>query len=46
MLVMLRSAVFNVLFYLNLVVQLIIVIPTMVMPRLAIIKVATPTSCS
>jgi 1-acyl-sn-glycerol-3-phosphate acyltransferase len=40
-LVILRSAVFNVLFYLNLLVHFIIAIPTMVMPRLAIVKLAT-----
>jgi 1-acyl-sn-glycerol-3-phosphate acyltransferase len=40
-LVILRSAVFNVLFYLNLVAHFIIAIPTAVMPRLAIIKLAT-----
>jgi 1-acyl-sn-glycerol-3-phosphate acyltransferase len=36
-----RSFVFNVLFYLNLVAYLIIAIPTLVMPRKAIVKVAT-----
>lgn len=41
MLVILRSAVFNVLFYLNLFVHFIIAIPTVVMPRLAIVKLAT-----
>lgn len=41
MLVILRSALFNVLFYLNLFVHFIIAIPTLVMPRIAIIKVAT-----
>ena len=35
-----RSIAFNVLFYLNLTVQLIAAIPTLVMPRKAIIKVA------
>jgi len=39
-LVILRSVAFNVLFYLNLGVQLIGAIPTLVMPRKAIIKVA------
>src|SRR5262249_16719825 len=37
----LRSAVFNVLFYLNLFVHFIIAIPTLVMPRMAILKLAT-----
>jgi len=37
----LRSIVFNVLFYLNLFVQLVAALPTMVMPRMAILKVAT-----
>ncbi len=36
----LRSTVFNVLFYLNLLVYFIIAIPTLVMPRMAIIKLA------
>ena len=40
MLVILRSVVFNVLFYLNLTVQLIAALPTLVMPRRAIIEVA------
>ncbi len=40
MLVILRSAVFNVLFYLNLLVHFIIAIPTLVMPRMAIVKLA------
>jgi 1-acyl-sn-glycerol-3-phosphate acyltransferase len=40
-LVILRSAVFNVLFYLNLLVHFIIAIPTMLMPRPAILKLAT-----
>ena len=40
MLVTLRSILFNVLFYLNLVVQLIAALPTLVMPRRAIIEVA------
>jgi len=40
-LVILRSAIFNVLFYLNLFAHFIIAIPTLVMPRIAIIKVAT-----
>ena len=35
-----RSVVFNVLFYLNLLVHFIAAIPTLVMPRVAIIKVA------
>lgn len=38
MLVILRSAVFNVLFYLNLFVHFIIAIPTLVLPRIAIIR--------
>ncbi|MPZ39936.1 MAG: 1-acyl-sn-glycerol-3-phosphate acyltransferase [Rhizobiales bacterium] len=37
-LVILRSAAFNVLFYLNLLVHFIIAIPTLVMPRVAIIR--------
>ncbi|MGH6770024.1 MAG: lysophospholipid acyltransferase family protein [Xanthobacteraceae bacterium] len=41
MLVIFRSIVFNILFYLNLIVQLIGAIPTLVMPRVAILKVAT-----
>ena len=40
MLVTLRSILFNVLFYLNLVVQLIAALPTLVLPRRAIIEVA------
>jgi 1-acyl-sn-glycerol-3-phosphate acyltransferase len=40
-LVILRSAVFNVLFYLNLLAYFIIAIPTLVMPRMAIVKLAT-----
>ena len=40
MLVILRSVVFNVLFYLNLLVHFIVAIPTLVMPRMAIVKVA------
>jgi 1-acyl-sn-glycerol-3-phosphate acyltransferase len=36
----LRSAVFNVLFYLNLLVHFLIAIPTLVMPRMAIIRLA------
>ena len=40
MLLILRSALFNVLFYLNLFVHFIVAIPTLVMPRIAIIKVA------
>jgi 1-acyl-sn-glycerol-3-phosphate acyltransferase len=39
-LVILRSVVFNVLFYLNLSVQLVAALPTLVMPRRAIIEVA------
>jgi 1-acyl-sn-glycerol-3-phosphate acyltransferase len=39
-LVTLRSILFNVLFYLNLVVQLIAALPTLVLPRRAIIEVA------
>jgi len=39
-LVILRSALFNVLFYLNLLVHFIVAIPTLVMPRIAIVKVA------
>ena len=35
-----RSVVFNVLFYLNLLVQLIAALPTLVMPRRAILAVA------
>jgi len=38
--VIVRSLVFNVLFYLNLVVQLIAALPTLVLPRRAIIEVA------
>ena len=38
MLVILRSAVFNVLFYLNLLVHFVVAIPTLVMPRMAIVK--------
>ena len=41
MLVILRSIVFNLLFYLNLIVQLVFALPTLVMPRMAIVKVAT-----
>ncbi len=41
MLVVVRSIVFNVLFYLNLLVHFIAAIPTLVMPRIAIVKVAT-----
>jgi len=40
-LVILRSIVFNLLFYLNLIVQLVFALPTLVMPRMAIVKVAT-----
>ena len=40
MLVILRSVVFNVLFYLNLSVQFVAALPTLVMPRRAIIEVA------
>jgi 1-acyl-sn-glycerol-3-phosphate acyltransferase len=36
-----RSFVFNVLFYLNLLIYFIIAIPTLVMPRMAIVKLAT-----
>jgi 1-acyl-sn-glycerol-3-phosphate acyltransferase len=39
-LVILRSVVFNVLFYLNLIVQIIVALPTLVMPRRAILEVA------
>jgi 1-acyl-sn-glycerol-3-phosphate acyltransferase len=39
-LVILRSAVFNVLFYLNLLLHFVVAIPTLVMPRMAIIKLA------
>jgi 1-acyl-sn-glycerol-3-phosphate acyltransferase len=39
-LVIVRSVIFNVLFYLNLLVQLIAAIPTLVLPRWAILKVA------
>jgi len=38
--VILRSVAFNVLFYLNLIVQLVAALPTLVMPRMAILKVA------
>ncbi len=38
--VILRSVVFNVLFYLNLSVQIIAALPTLVMPRRAIVEVA------
>ena len=38
MLVILRSVVFNVLFYLNLVVHFVVAIPTLVMPRMAIVR--------
>ena len=41
MLVILRSAVFNVLFYLNLLLHFVVAIPTLVMPRMAILKLAT-----
>ena len=34
MLVILRSAVFNVLFYLNLLLHFVVAIPTLVMPRM------------
>jgi 1-acyl-sn-glycerol-3-phosphate acyltransferase len=37
---LLRSALFNVLFYLNLFVQLVGALPTLVMPRIAIVRVA------
>jgi 1-acyl-sn-glycerol-3-phosphate acyltransferase len=40
-LLILRSVVFNVLFYLNLLVQLIGALPTLLLPRMAIVKVAT-----
>ena len=40
MLVILRSAVFNVLFYLNLLLHFIIAIPTLMMPRMAIVRLA------
>lgn len=40
MLLILRSAVFNVLFYLNLLVHFVIAIPTLVLPRIAIIRMA------
>ena len=40
MLLILRSAVFNVLFYLNLLVHFLIAIPTLVMPRIAIVRLA------
>jgi 1-acyl-sn-glycerol-3-phosphate acyltransferase len=39
-LLILRSTIFNVLFYLNLFVYFIIAVPTLVMPRVAIIKLA------
>jgi 1-acyl-sn-glycerol-3-phosphate acyltransferase len=39
--VIVRSAVFNVLFYLNLLGHFVIAIPTLVMPRIAIVKLAT-----
>jgi 1-acyl-sn-glycerol-3-phosphate acyltransferase len=38
--VILRSVIFNVLFYLNLTVQIIAALPTLVMPRRAIVEVA------
>ena len=41
MLVIARSIAFNLLFYLNLTVHLLVVLPTLVMPRRAIIAVAT-----
>jgi 1-acyl-sn-glycerol-3-phosphate acyltransferase len=40
-LVIVRSIVFNILFYLNLVVHFFVAIPTLVMPRRAILEVAT-----
>jgi 1-acyl-sn-glycerol-3-phosphate acyltransferase len=40
-LVILRSTVFNVLFYLNLLLHFIIAIPTLVMPRMAIVRLTT-----
>jgi 1-acyl-sn-glycerol-3-phosphate acyltransferase len=39
--VLFRSIVFNVLFYVNLFVHFVAAIPTLVMPRIAIVKVAT-----
>jgi 1-acyl-sn-glycerol-3-phosphate acyltransferase len=39
-LIVLRSVAFNVLFYLNLTVQLLYALPTLVMPRMAIVRVA------
>jgi 1-acyl-sn-glycerol-3-phosphate acyltransferase len=39
-LLILRSAVFNVLFYLNLLVHFVIAIPTLVLPRIAIVRLA------
>ena len=40
MLLILRSAIFNVLFYLNLLVHFLIAIPTLVLPRMAIVRLA------
>jgi 1-acyl-sn-glycerol-3-phosphate acyltransferase len=40
-LVIVRSVLFNVLFYLNLFIHFVVAIPTLVMPRMAIVKVAT-----
>ena len=37
--VLVRSIVFNVLFYLNLLVQMIVVVPTLLMPRRVILAV-------
>jgi 1-acyl-sn-glycerol-3-phosphate acyltransferase len=39
-LVIVRSAIFNVLFYLNLLVHFVIAIPTLVLPRMAIVRLA------
>lgn len=39
--VIVRSVLFNVLFYLNLIVQLLLALPTLVLPPRAIVKVAT-----
>jgi 1-acyl-sn-glycerol-3-phosphate acyltransferase len=39
-LVIVRSAVFNILFYLNLLVHFVIAIPTLAMPRMAIVRLA------
>ena len=40
MLVIIRSVLFNVLFYLNLTVQIILALPTLIMPRWGIVEVA------